>query len=56
MCGAWLSHVDLVYRKEGEPISIFDVRVHILAPGYSYDLKTRPPKAPAKAFKKSAGK
>jgi cyanophycinase len=55
MCGAWMSHVDLVYRAHGEPISIFDIRVHILAPGYSYDLKTRTPKAPAKAFKKSAG-
>ena len=54
MCGAWMSHVDLVYRAEGEPISIFDIRVHILAPGYSYDMKTRAPKAPAKAFKKSA--
>ncbi len=56
MCGAWLSHVDLVYRDDGEPISIFDVRVHVLAPGYGYDLKTRTPKAPARAFKKTAGK
>jgi cyanophycinase len=56
LCGAWMSHVDLPYRDEGEPVSIFDIRVHLLAEGYSYDMKTRLPKAPAKAFKKSAGK
>jgi cyanophycinase len=54
MCGRWMSHVDLPYRKEGEPISIFDVRVHLLADGYSYDINTRTPKAPARAFKRSS--
>jgi cyanophycinase len=56
MCGKWMSHVDLPYREEGEPVSIFDIRVHVLADGYSYDIKTRTPKAPARAFRKTAGK
>jgi cyanophycinase len=56
MGGQDISHVDLPYRKEGEQVSIFDVRLHILAEGYSYDMKTRTAKAPARAFRKSAGK
>lgn len=53
--GSDVSHVDLVYRKEGDPISIFDVRLHVLAEGDSFDLKTRLPKARRAAFK-TAGK
>ena len=55
MCGAWMSHVDLPYRSDGELVSLFDVRLHVLAKGNSYDMKTRKPKAPAKAFSKSSG-
>ncbi|MFL6468008.1 MAG: cyanophycinase [Pyrinomonadaceae bacterium] len=54
MCGVWISHVDLPYREQGEQISIFDIRAHILSEGCSYDMKTRTPKAPAKALKKAA--
>jgi cyanophycinase len=56
MCGIWMSHVDLPYREPGEQVSVFDVRLHVMAEGYSYDMKDRTPKAPAKALRKTAGK
>ena len=54
MSGESISHVDLAYRSEGEQVSLFDVRVHVLADGYTFDMKNRKPKAPAKAFRRSA--
>ena len=44
--GSKMKHADLVYRSEGEPIGLFDVCVHVLPEGYSFDLEARKPKAP----------
>jgi cyanophycinase len=44
--GSKMKHADLVYSDEDEPIGLFDVCVHVLPDGYSYDLKKRRPIAP----------
>jgi len=49
--GGRMTHADLVYKSDDEPIGMFDVKLHVLAPGYKFDLVKRQPWAPAFAKK-----
>jgi cyanophycinase len=49
MCGANMSHSNLVYRDKDETIAMLDIRLHVLPSGYSYDIAERAPHAPARA-------
>ena len=51
--GGGMTHTDLVYRSDHEPVGMFDIRMHVLAPGYKFDLAKREPWAPA--FSRKAG-
>jgi cyanophycinase len=53
MDGRKMKHTDLVSTGKGEPIGLFDVCVHVLPQGYSFDLEARKPSAAAS--KRSAG-
>ncbi|MBV9217668.1 MAG: cyanophycinase, partial [Acidobacteria bacterium] len=44
--GTAMSHTDLVYVERGTPIGILDMRIHVLAEGYKYDLTKKLPSAP----------
>ena len=44
--GRRMKHCDLPYRRDSETIGMFDVCVHVLPAGYSYDLEEREPMAP----------
>lgn len=62
--GGGMSYSNLPYTKEGESLALFDLQVHTLPLGYSFDLVNRKPlapeeaapKAPKKARAKAAGK
>jgi cyanophycinase len=45
-CGSRMTHSDLVFRKDGEPISLFDLRTHILTASCWYNIGEREPYAP----------
>jgi cyanophycinase len=45
--GGNMTHDDLVYQRELNPIAMFDIRLHALASGYTFDMGTREPRAPA---------
>lgn len=47
--GEGMHHADLVEKESGEPIGMFGVRLHVLPAGYSFDMETRQPEAPAKS-------
>ncbi len=48
--GSEMDYSDLVYRKQEEPVAMFNVKVDVLPSGYHYDLKERrPDKAKMKA-------
>lgn len=53
MDGSKMTHSNLPYRKENEPLAMFDVCIQVLPQGYKYNLKTRQPISPK--FKKMAG-
>lgn len=46
--GGRMSHADLVYQRENEPVAMFDVKLHVLASGCSFALSRRTPIAPAR--------
>jgi cyanophycinase len=46
---AKMSFTDLAYKKRSEPFGMFDVAVHVLPRGYTYDLRSRLPAAPERA-------
>jgi cyanophycinase len=45
-CGSRMTHSDLVFRKDGEPISMFDLRTHVLTNSCWYNIDEREPYAP----------
>jgi cyanophycinase len=47
--GTRMSHSNLVYQKENDNVALFDVTLHVLPSGYSYDIAKRIPTAPAQA-------
>jgi cyanophycinase len=51
MDGTYMKHTNLPYTKPGEPIGIFDIKIHSLPRGYKFDLKTR---RPSEAHRKHA--
>jgi cyanophycinase len=44
--GRKVSHTDLVDRREGDPIGILDLCMHVLPAGYSFDMDSREPEPP----------
>jgi cyanophycinase len=44
--GISISHTDIHLTAEHAPLTIFDMRVHVLSQGYSYNLQTRTPRFP----------
>jgi cyanophycinase len=45
--GAGMSYTDIHYVPEHAPLTIFDMRVHVLAGGYHYDIPARAPLLPS---------
>lgn len=45
--GAGMTHTDIHSVPDQAPLTIFDMRVHVLASGYHYDIPTRTPHLPA---------
>jgi len=46
MDGSKMHHSNLSYRKENEPLAMFEMVIHVLPSGYRYDLKERQPLSP----------
>jgi cyanophycinase len=53
MDGSRMTHCNLPYRKEREPLGMFGVDISVLPAGYKYDLKKREPISPS--LRKLAG-
>ena len=53
--GSKMKHANLVYTDEGSPIGLFDVCVHVLPEGYSFDLDAREPAPPRTKHSAGAG-
>jgi cyanophycinase len=51
--GSKMKHLDLPYKVDHEPVGMFDMCIHVLPSGYTFDLKARQPGAPP--LKKLAG-
>ena len=47
MDGSEMKHSNLPYRKDGELLGMFGIKVHVLPSGYKYDLLKREPISPA---------
>lgn len=45
--GAGMTHTDIHSVPDQAPLTIFDMRVHVLSSGYHYDIPTRTPHLPA---------
>jgi cyanophycinase len=45
--GAGMSYTDIHSVPEQAPLTIFDMRVHVLSSGHRFDLETRTPQLPA---------
>ncbi len=52
MDGSQMKHSNLPYRRDGELLGMFGIDVHVLPPGYKFDLVSREPISPS--FKETA--
>jgi cyanophycinase len=52
--GSKMEHSDITYREEGDSISMFGVKLHVLPEGYQFDLAERKPINPRRSKAETA--